>query len=247
MDPVVHTRVYRSPPPVSILSQINPVQALKCHFRKNQVNSAPLSKPISPKWSPSRRFPTTILCESLLSLLRNPCPDHPIGNIWHISLYVCVCKRESACVRARVCVVGGFTAAGVCLPLCSLTNPTCNAPPFRHLQSLWLHRTFRHYLINGTISEKKFIEHKCVFLFSLQLLFKTFLILRTHKRDVVTNVEMSSCKVPITLVGFWWNLNFLYRFSVKAQISSFIKLKSSGRTDGHDEASIHFSQFCERA
>jgi hypothetical protein len=52
-------------------------------------------------------------------------------------------------------------------------------------------------------------------------------------------------------------LDFLDRFSKKAQISSFTKIRPvgaelfhadrDGRKNGHDEASSHFSQFCERA
>jgi len=41
---------------------------------------------------------------------------------------------------------------------------------------------FLHYAINGTIFEK-FVEQKIVFLFSLQLLSETFLILRRSERD----------------------------------------------------------------
>jgi len=40
----------------------------------------------------------------------------------------------------------------------------------RHLWPVWLYRIFPHYLINGMIfgkEEKKVIEHKSVFLFSL--------------------------------------------------------------------------------
>ena len=48
---------------------------------------------------------------------------------------------------------------------------------------------------------KKIIEHKCVFLFSLQLLSETFLILRITEGDININVHMSSCSVPNILVG----------------------------------------------
>jgi hypothetical protein len=43
---------------------------------------------------------------------------------------------------------------------------------------------------------------ECVFLFSLKLLSKTFLILRQIQRDIFKNVEKSSCKVTVILVGF---------------------------------------------
>jgi hypothetical protein len=99
---------------------------------------------------------------------------------------------------------------------------------WRHLWPLGLHYIFRHYLINGVISGKRLLKVKCVFWFSLQLLSKTFLILRRIQRDIVKNVEKSSCKVPLILVGFQWNLNFLDRFSKKAHISSLIKIRPVG-------------------
>jgi hypothetical protein len=94
----------------------------------------------------------------------------------------------------------------------------------------------------------------CMFWCSLQLLSKTFFILRRIQQDIVINVETSSHKVPVIFVGFQWNLNFLDRISEKTQISSLIKLRlveaellhTDGRTDGHDKANSRFSKFCER-
>jgi hypothetical protein len=51
---------------------------------------------------------------------------------------------------------------------------------------------------------------------SLQLSFQTFLILRRIHRDIVINMETSSCKEPVIFVGFERNLNFRDRFSEKA-------------------------------
>jgi hypothetical protein len=41
-------------------------------------------------------------------------------------------------------------------------------------------------------------------------------------------MKMPSGEVPVSFVGFQWNLNFLNRFSNKAQISSFIKIRLVG-------------------
>ena len=105
--------------------------------------------------------------------------------------YFCVC----------VCV-GGCTSGGVCLRVCSLTNPECNEPPYCHLGPLRLNQIFWHYLIKGTALRKSLLKIKCVFSFSTQLLFEIFLIPRRFQTHTVLNVKTSSCKVPYILVGF---------------------------------------------
>jgi hypothetical protein len=62
---------------------------------------------------------------------------------------------------------------------------------------------FPHYLINGTIFEKKKLNTKCVFRFSLQLQSETFLILRRNEPDM--NKKMCivlHAKVPLFLSDF---------------------------------------------
>ena len=53
----VHYRIQKLPPPVPILSQLEPVHATTCHFLEVPLNIIFSSTPGSPKWSLSFRFP----------------------------------------------------------------------------------------------------------------------------------------------------------------------------------------------
>jgi hypothetical protein len=125
-----------------------------------------------------------------------------------------------------------------------------------HLQRLWLHHIFPHYLINGAIFGKKSLDIKCIFRFSLHLLFETFLILRRTQRDIVINVKKFSCtKYPLFLLHFneIWHLNRLsktqkYQISWKSvQWEPSCFMRTDRQTEIHDEVNSRFSQFSERA
>ena len=154
----------------------------------------------------------------------------------------------------RLCV-------SACVRECGYPGACACACKYVHVALLILHATcmlqvvtsfvaplsppfFRHYLINGAIFGKTLLSTKSVFWFSLQLLSKTFLILRIIQRDIVINVKTSSCKVPVILERFWWNFNFLDRYSKKpkhhissksVQWESSCSMRTNGQKDGRTD------------
>jgi hypothetical protein len=79
-----------------------------------------------------------------------------------------------------------------------------------------------------------------VFRFSLQILSQIFFILRRTERDMIENVNWSTCKVSVILVLFLINLNYFNFFFLNPQISNLMKISQVGaelfhanrRTDG---------------
>jgi len=71
-----------------------------------------------------------------------------------------------SCFRANIVAIEKqevIYILNVCI--CSLSYPACNAhAPYCHVWPAWLYSSFPHYLINGTIFEKKkFLDILCAF------------------------------------------------------------------------------------
>jgi hypothetical protein len=135
----------------------------------------------------------------------------------------------------------------------SLSYRACNAhaPYYIVICSLsattiFFHITHKRHDFRG----KKFLNIKCFFLFSLQLLSKTLLILRIIQWDTAICVKTSSRKKLFILVGFLLKLHFSRQ--VFGKNSTFMKIRPVGThlfdADGRTRQTCgRFSQFCERA
>jgi len=146
----------------------------------------------------------------------------------------------------------------------SLRYPAFNVlAPFCHLWAIRLYNIF-FQIISQTVrfsKNKRFLNIESVFWFSLKLLSEILFILNRTEQDMIKNVHWSSCKVPVILFRFKWNLNFFYKFSKNTQVPNFKKIDSveaelfradrrmdrrmDRRTDRHDEANRLFRSFAK--
>jgi len=100
-----------------------------------------------------------------------------------------VCRGKTVSITHSECVsVSSSSMQSACAILLSLSCPALQY--FSTLSHKW--HDFR--------GKKSYWTQKVFFWFSLQLLSGTFLILRRIQREIITNVQRSSCKVPNILV-----------------------------------------------
>jgi hypothetical protein len=110
----------------------------------------------------------------------------------------------------------------LCVLACSFTYQACKAnATYGHVWPLWLHHIFWHYLINGTILERKLLDIICVLICSA-----TFIWNVSHSKKNSARYS-HKCedfwyKLTVILVILYWNLSFFDRLlkKLKYQISS---------------------------
>jgi hypothetical protein len=104
---------------------------------------------------------------------------------------------------------------------------------------------------------EKIIEFITCFGFHYKFCLK-HLSFRWEFSEILIPLRRSSCEVPVILVRFQSNEDFVVKFSKNTQISDFMKIRpveaelfhadrwSDGWTDRHDVSNSHFSQVSER-
>ena len=164
-SPKVHYRTHKRPPPVSILGQPNSVHIPTSHLIEIRPNIIHPSTPRSPHWSLSHRFPQQDLIHPLSSPIRATCPAHLIllDFITHTIL-----GEEYRSFSSSLCnLLHSPVTSSLIGTSISITYSECvfvdlgiqNAinvhAPYCHLWPTRLYNTFLHYLVSGSIFEKK--------------------------------------------------------------------------------------------
>ena len=93
-NPKVHYRTHKRPPPVPILCQPNSVHIPTSHLLEIHPNINHPSKPRSPQWALSLRFPHQDPIHPLSSPIRATCPAHLILSVILLAFCVGLLQRS---------------------------------------------------------------------------------------------------------------------------------------------------------
>ena len=154
------------------------------------------------------------------------------------------CCREKAIIinywSACAHVGTGRVGVSMLLRACNRAYPACNAyAPYCDVICGPSVSTIFFDIISwtGRFSEKKLLNMKCVFLFSLQLCLKRFLFCEkfSEYRQKCRNV---SCKVPVIVVRFQSNLDLFNRFSKISNIKIHQKPSRGNRVISFGQTDI---------
>ena len=113
--------------------------------------------------------------------------------------------------------------------MCSLSYPACksHAPHYSHLWRVWFYHIFSRYLINGSFRNKKLLNIKYVFIFSMSFIWNI-----SHDKNLTRHYHKCIClhiKCPllsdcnekwISSTDFWKNTkisNFMKIAAVEAE------------------------------
>jgi hypothetical protein len=138
----------------------------------------------------------------------------------------------------------------VCVCVCSRRYPTCNTQaPHSHNWPARLNKIVPYYFISDTIflKKKKLLNIKYVVLFSLQILFEKFLILRRNELDMIKMFICLHVNYPLFLSDFnevgsfstdFWKV-LKYQISWKSvqwepSYSMRTDARPDGKTDRHE-------------
>jgi hypothetical protein len=142
--------------------------------------------------------------------------------------------------------------------VCSYRYSACNAhASYCHLWPVHIYNNIPHFLVKGTIFEKKkLLNLKCVLISSTTYIWhiahsNTFLTLTRIERDMIKNLYSSSCKLFLSDFNGTWIFSTEFRkitnYRFHENSSSGSRVVACGQAVRHGAANSRSSQFCKRA
>ena len=117
LNPNVHYRIYKCPPPVPILNKLDPVDTPTSNFLKIHLNIILPSMPGSPKWSLNLRFPhqNPVYTSTLPHTRYMPLPSHssrfyhPYNSWWAVQIVQLLIRQFSPLPFSKIFYSMTFT------------------------------------------------------------------------------------------------------------------------------------------